>query len=683
MSENLNLKTITTIDPSPFKHLCVTIGELPSTFLESMSYYECLAWLVSYLENTVIPAVNQNGEACAELQAAFVELKDFVDNYFDNLDVQEEINNKLDDMAEEGTLQEIITTYIQSNVAWTFDTVADMKLATNLVAGSYARTLGYRSINDGGGALYYITDSGTANERDVIAIDTLYANICPQSFITPEMFGAYGDSIHDDTETLQYCIDYASTNNLKLQLIHLYLISPSQVPASYPTYNVSLYIKSHLYIQGQGNSTGLIIDDTNYSKYWSVFFFTTGVEVIEDVVMKDFKIHQNASNLSTMGVSQKNPRFIIDLEFPLKDIVIDNILFDDVYSTDCIIISNPNAKNITITNCEFRFKNILASVASYDCSIVYLRCIDYVFNNNKLHGDGYKCVGGAELHGYNGIAKNNVIEEFIDCINVAPNFDQKANIVIESNTLHGYDGVVLWDNKDTGSTTGIYDVKIVNNTIYIEADGGDNKIGGVRTTDSSFIHNVENLYIIGNFIEFVNYDSTQSFSAPWAGGVVLNRDIDFKNIIISKNIILGSPSGGIKIGTTSSATEPYMVDIIISHNIIKNSGLKSGLNAGYASSILISNKYVKNILIEQNILDNDMVGAGSTNAFTNTGILVAGYRNYFRNNIITTVNDGLMQINDANHVFILQNDSQIPIFSPNGTKYFIKVANDGTLSTSS
>lgn len=111
MSDNLNLKTITTIDPSPFKHLCVTIGELPSSFLESMSYYEALAWFLKYLEDTVVPAVNANGEATAELQALFIELKDFVDNYFDNLDVQEEINNKLDSMVEDGTLTALIGAY--------------------------------------------------------------------------------------------------------------------------------------------------------------------------------------------------------------------------------------------------------------------------------------------------------------------------------------------------------------------------------------------------------------------------------------------------------------------------------------------------------------------------------------------------------------------------------------------
>lgn len=41
----------------------------------------------------------------------FNELHDYVHDYFDNLDVQEEINNKLDAMVEDGTLQEILGEY--------------------------------------------------------------------------------------------------------------------------------------------------------------------------------------------------------------------------------------------------------------------------------------------------------------------------------------------------------------------------------------------------------------------------------------------------------------------------------------------------------------------------------------------------------------------------------------------
>lgn len=109
----IELKTIETVSNQPFRKLVTTIGELPSAFIESMSYYEMLAWLVNWLENTVIPAVNNNAEAVKELQRLFVELKNFVDNYFENLDVQEEINNKLDEMAESGELEALIINYFK------------------------------------------------------------------------------------------------------------------------------------------------------------------------------------------------------------------------------------------------------------------------------------------------------------------------------------------------------------------------------------------------------------------------------------------------------------------------------------------------------------------------------------------------------------------------------------------
>lgn len=103
-----NVPTEEVLDLSPFKKLVATIGNLPSAFTESMTYYEALAYFVHYLEKTVIPAINQNANATKELQNLFVELKKYVDNYFDNLDVQEMINNKLDAMVLDGTLARII-----------------------------------------------------------------------------------------------------------------------------------------------------------------------------------------------------------------------------------------------------------------------------------------------------------------------------------------------------------------------------------------------------------------------------------------------------------------------------------------------------------------------------------------------------------------------------------------------
>lgn len=93
---------------NPFGRFCCTIGNLPASYMESLTYEEQLIWFCDFLENKVIPAINDDQEAIEELQALFVELKDYVEHYLDNLDLQTDINNKLDEMALDGTLGEII-----------------------------------------------------------------------------------------------------------------------------------------------------------------------------------------------------------------------------------------------------------------------------------------------------------------------------------------------------------------------------------------------------------------------------------------------------------------------------------------------------------------------------------------------------------------------------------------------
>jgi len=191
----------------PFKRFCVTIGNLPSSYVDSMSYYECLMWLCKYLKDTVIPAINENAEAVNELI-----------NWFNNLDVQDEINNKLDEMVESGELQEIISEYLNSQAVFGYDTVADMKSAENLINGSYAKTLGYYSLNDGGGATYKIrtiTNEDSANDMDLIAIgETLVAElIIENNQLNINQFGAkIDDNTFDNSTILEYAIEYNQTH---------------------------------------------------------------------------------------------------------------------------------------------------------------------------------------------------------------------------------------------------------------------------------------------------------------------------------------------------------------------------------------------------------------------------------------------------------------------------------------
>lgn len=111
---------------SPFKFWCQKV--LPTVYDDSLSYYEVLNKVTEFL-NEVITQMNTLTENVenyeteltaeweqykTELTAAWNEYKTYIDNYFDNLDVQEEINNKLDAMALDGTLTSLVMPFFNT-----------------------------------------------------------------------------------------------------------------------------------------------------------------------------------------------------------------------------------------------------------------------------------------------------------------------------------------------------------------------------------------------------------------------------------------------------------------------------------------------------------------------------------------------------------------------------------------
>lgn len=86
----------------PFGRFCVTIGELPSSYTESLSYLEMLTWLCNYIEKTVIPAINENAEAVKEIQEF---LEKYEDQYEEIQRMMEEliisINNRFENIESE------------------------------------------------------------------------------------------------------------------------------------------------------------------------------------------------------------------------------------------------------------------------------------------------------------------------------------------------------------------------------------------------------------------------------------------------------------------------------------------------------------------------------------------------------------------------------------------------------
>ena len=88
---------------------------VPMVFDDSLSYYEALSALWKYMQDTV-NVINNNATVTEEYIQLTKDMKEYMDNYFDNLDVQEEINNKLDKMVTDGTMDTIINQEIFGDI---------------------------------------------------------------------------------------------------------------------------------------------------------------------------------------------------------------------------------------------------------------------------------------------------------------------------------------------------------------------------------------------------------------------------------------------------------------------------------------------------------------------------------------------------------------------------------------
>lgn len=339
------MNTIETLDTSPFKRLVITIGALPTAFMDSMSYYEALAWLVDYIEHTIIPAIDNNAEILNELETAFIQLKQYVDDYFTNLDVQEEINNKLDEMAESGQLADIIAAYLQLNGILAYDSVASMKTATNLVDGSFAETYGFYNIGDNGGAKYKIreiTNQDVIDESKIIALadENLVAELIINDDMNIAQFGAKGDGVTDESAIINIALASKGNDYLKLNFNNSGVYLAQQ--------EVILYSNTTIDLQGATIKT--CYDGDAHSEY---VVFAQGLRIMNNReslttagygAVKNITITNGTFDGDATGVSI----FLIHAE---------NVLINKIHFKDCCVgghvIDFGGCKDVLIEDCFF------------------------------------------------------------------------------------------------------------------------------------------------------------------------------------------------------------------------------------------------------------------------------------------------------------------------------------------
>lgn len=197
---------------TPFRRFVLQSFPWINETFDALTNYELMGKIIEYL-NDVIKNGKITEENVTSLYNGYLEIQ----NYLNDLDLQDEINNKLDEMAEDGTLQEIIGSYLDANALWCFDSVNDMKTATNLIDGSFAKTMGYYSKNDGGMAIYKIrtiTNNDVVDNMLIIQMsnENLVAELIEKNTINIKQLGAKNSDLNTNNNDIVAFLNCAYNN---------------------------------------------------------------------------------------------------------------------------------------------------------------------------------------------------------------------------------------------------------------------------------------------------------------------------------------------------------------------------------------------------------------------------------------------------------------------------------------
>lgn len=188
-----------------------------------------LDWILKEVQN----AVNQYEQLSNRIDGMDVTLKDaidYIDNYFKNLNVQDEINKKLEEMNQSGELANIVALYMKAPFCYPSYEIAQRD---NLPSGSrfIARRF-YTTQTLVFPALYYVFDGiATDNSLSIYYTDTKSTR-CDEITIYPEQIGAVGDGVTDDTVAIKKSMLYAS-HNINVKLLKSYYLTESII-ATHP-----------------------------------------------------------------------------------------------------------------------------------------------------------------------------------------------------------------------------------------------------------------------------------------------------------------------------------------------------------------------------------------------------------------------------------------------------------------
>ena len=586
---------------------------IPLAFDESMSYYEFLCNVYNYLKNEVAPVINNNAEALEELRL-------YVENYFDNLDIQEEVDNKLEEMYENGQLATLVTQFLQLQALFVYNTVNEMVASENLANGSIAKTLNFNE-GDNGGAYYKIrtiTNEDVIDNITLFAItnsETLVAELIPEYKMNTKQFGFITNE--DNTTRFSKIIDYINDNIIKELNINegVYTISDKFVIDDI----------DNLTITGEGT-----LDNGNSETAFLEIKNGSNIN-IENITIKSEYQYTNPTN-----TSDKLGCLCIDTcsNFNIKNVKINKInaglfvinssngVICNNFINDCkswgLMIGEYGSHNIYPNNDLLIYSNICTN--GYDGIKLtgYIKNIsiyDNLCTNNSRDGIDYAGFSADNIYLYNNKISNNALNgiEFKQLIRSTYTPDPERtlvfrNIEIDGNKIvnHERGGInmeVYYNDNDSVNNIVIKNNNIKNDAVYQASDKGI-QIFGFNTTSSNA------LTIINNIIEGLHYDIHLT---------------NVNNTVIKNNILKYCISVPIRVEYDSDIYTTY--NIPFNNLIIKDNEIRNNISANLFNGNTLGRTNITNIVIENNLMefvkasvyaiDNNYMDAGNIVSINN------------------------------------------------------------------
>ena len=322
---------------SPFKYQILQSFPFIADDFDELTQYGLFCRLADKMNEVVENNNNLNDDMLLYIQK-FNNLKAYVDNYFDNLDVQEEINNKLDDMAKDGTLREILNGLfydindqiltlrgeIQSVASGSPAGVYDTKSALETANPNHSKIY---VVNADGNWYYYNT---TTNEwtaggvyQSTVDLDTVDELDAKMDILMPTLDGTLWDTRYSATSTLtsqtQSAKKYTFTaGTYKYLLIDSYQVLNINIYTFFDSSNnIISYLKAPAttdvkikeVVKVPENATSLIVSVNNWRAPDIVVYEDTKAEIRNNTNSIGNNI-QTINNYDITGIVKRDGTFI-------------------------------------------------------------------------------------------------------------------------------------------------------------------------------------------------------------------------------------------------------------------------------------------------------------------------------------------------------------------------------------